>query len=132
MTLKGHTLVKPLSVLDEQHTILQLADDTQFFAPEDESALEAVMDTLHTVQSNIGFEINKEKTQLFLFGGAQKPNSCEFPVVDKSPKLLGVDMNKESKQLPEILTKACSILSCWKSCTLTLYGKVNIINTLIG
>ena len=52
--------------------------------------------------------------------------SSEYPV------LLGVDTNPASNQLTDILIKGKQVLKNWYYRTLTLTGKINIVNTLFA
>ena len=129
---RAHSKSQPLTILEYDHMISQFADDTQFMTQDNANALEAVTDTLNHMTANIGFQVNEDITQIFGLGGAQPPDNCPYDTSMQYLYLLGVDTNPNSTQLMEVLEKSRNVLNDWRNRSLTLTGKISVINTLVG
>ena len=123
---------RPLEILDIPNTIAQFADDTQLFTQNEAKDLETVTENFAMLKDSIGFEINVDKTHLFLLGGANPPQSTDFVIDHGYPKLLGIDTDPKSSQLNDTLNKARDVLEGWRARGGTLIGKVLIANTLVA
>ena len=109
------------------------ADDTQVFSDEAAASLDAASQTFACMQKNIGFTINYNKTTVHTIGGS-RPNG-ELPGVqwsDDPPCLLGVDADPNSDQLFKILESCKNVLNQWHNRSLTLMGKVLVVNSLVA
>ena len=119
----------------------QFADDlwTILFASEDN--LNEVLCELHSFGELSGLDINPEKSNLLCLG-TFKDSEAKFYTLKQlfwSPgpvKILGIyiDTDLENifhKNYWELLDKAKVILSSWSKQSLTLMGKITIINSLV-
>ena len=95
--------------------------------------MNGITDTFDTVQENIGFTVNYEKTTVYTL------NSCDSVKIDRTfnwtdvpPTLLGVWLNSGADQLYPLLDRAQATLKQWKNRNLTLMGRVLVVNTLIA
>ena len=113
------------------HIISHFADDTQFFSDESQQGLQTIEETLGLMENNIGFQINRVKMHLYLLGGAKSP-PCNFVVNDGHPYLLGIDTVPNSLQLINVLQNAEAVLNSWLHRGLTLYGRILVVNSLVG
>ena len=118
--------------------ISQFADDTALYLSYDKLTLENVTSTLQCIEANTGFMVSYEKTLIYRIGSLA--NSCamlytskEYQWTNKVFTLLGVQVdNSENSDLNVMptLEKMKGILQNWYYRTLTLTGRILVVNTL--
>ena len=131
--IKENSNIHGIKLNDLKHVIEQFADDTQLFL-DTEKSLKNVIRTLKNVETNIGLTVNFEKTSVHSLGEAKICNSEENLVWDPGGLVvLGIDVKKDSDEIyTEIVKKASKVMQNWENKTLTLTGKVLIVNTLVA
>ena len=131
--IKESSTVNGITIGELQHIIAQFADDTQLFLDTKES-VEGAIQVLDTIQGHIGLKINFEKSCIYAIGGAPV-FSCSKPLVwdPGIMQILGINAERTADtSYLNILVKAENILKLWHHRSLTLIGKVLIVNTLIA
>lgn len=116
----------------------QFADDLTCFL-EDRTALTPLLDTLKNFANWSGLQINKEKSQLiYPLGLRCGISSLEDIPIKEEVKILGIwffsqwSLEKNlQKNFKPLLQKARMICSSWTNRSLSLKGKVTIVNSLI-
>ena len=113
--------------------LAQFADDTQFFL-ESRKSLENAIHILSQLETNIGLQVNYEKSSIICIGNAQKFECNQnFLWNPGEVNVLGIDIYEPPESCyNKILDKAKSVLHSWKNHMLTLIGKVLITNSLVG
>jgi len=117
--------------------ISQVADDTTLLL-RDEQSVHIAIESLSYFSKVAGPELNLNKTQA-LWAGCWKFRKKKIPGIstpETAIKSLGIYFGYDKKECEEKnwnnkVTKIENILNMWKSRTLTLYGKVTVLKTLI-
>ena len=127
--------VKGISVSHLTVTISQYADDTTIFL-KDEASLQAVFDILDHFGKCAGLKINKGKTEIIALGNnIIAPKVLGIRCTNIPVKALGVWIGKDSEEIIQLnfrerIGKLKTVLNIWQQRTLTLKGKVVIVNSL--
>jgi len=135
LAIKQEKSIKGISVEGEKNKIFQYADDTTVIVKDLESVKKA-MRIVDVFCKGSGAKVNAEKTVYMRFGGAKDlTNSFAFKET-KEIKILGVLMGVDEKKVgeamwEELLGSIERRLIFWKLRTLTLKGKVLILNVLM-
>ena len=105
----------------------------------DRIILNEVCDTLDIIESNTGLTVSYEKSTLYRIGSIANSNAKFYTkkriTWSNDPiNTLGIDLHLSNldKNFEKILIKLKSIAQLWYYCSLTLYGKVLIVNSLIA
>ena len=131
--IKQHPNIAPLEIYGVKELISQFADDTQLFEPENQESLQATLESMRTIQNNVGLELNHEKTSIHMIGNCNKVD-LQSPLLwtKEYPTVLGISTDPSSNQLFDTLEKGKKILQSWRHRSLTLMGKVLVVNTLFA
>lgn len=136
--------IKGITVNNVEHLLSQFADDTTLFLSYDPLTLQEVVSTLNILHNNTGLKVNYDKTTIYRTGSLEKTQAKiytthPFSWSNQPIKLLGtvipIDMDNEviyKLNYQGILTKIENIVQQWSLRSLTLSGKIIIINTLIA
>ena len=133
--IKENTRIQPLQIYGFYELLSQFADDTQIYEEDDIDSLNAVAECMKTVHLNVGLETNYEKSSIHVINGtdiAQNARCADWVFTEQMPTILGIDSEQNDSQLFALIDKACTVLSNWRNRTLSLMGKVLIINVLIA
>ena len=137
----GNDQISGISVNGVKQILSQFADDTAAFLKYDQMVIKAFVDTLSHVENQIGLKVSYEKTTIYRVGSLRRSNAKLFTQKDfkwsnDAIQLLGVKINGDGSICNEnfdvIISKVKNICSQWMNRNLTLYGKVLVVNTLIG
>ena len=121
--------------------ITQFADDTGLYLKYSHECIEATIQVLTHIESSTGLKVSYEKTNIYQVGSLKYTNaklytSKEFTWSDDNIKMLGVDItndvNQTNVQYDKIVEKMGSIVNVWQHRGLRLFGKILLINTLMG
>ena len=123
-------------------TLMQFADDAGIFLQFKESVLRATMATLEKVRRNTGLTISEEKSRIFRLGRLKNTDktlckdSFSIQWSDNDIEMLGVTVTNQAQQssmdYEDIIRKMKTIAEQWILRSLTLMGKVLVINTLMA
>lgn len=131
-------LIKGLNIAGETITLSQYADDTTFFL-KDFASVQLLLALIERFSRLSGLRINKSKSHLLLLGNHLHPPEAyqEIQVVDQV-KILGLvfktniteDENyKLNFEGP--LTKISRICNAWSNMSLSIKGKITVLNSLV-
>ena len=118
----------------------QFADDTAAFIKYEKLVLDTFIDTLQHIEKQMGLKVSYEKTTLYRIGSlreslAELITQKNFQWSSGPIDILGVKINcdgtNHNENFAEIMQKV-SVCKTWINRTLTLHGKVLVLNTLIG
>ena len=133
--IKARENIKGITVYDFEQILSQFADDTQLFAENIETVNE-YSKTLDVVYTHTGLRVNYEKSSIHCIGGAKQ---CQTEVTQNfvwsndAPVILGVNTGLDRNiAFDEITNKVKNICGKWMNRSLTLMGKVLLVNSLMG
>ena len=126
---------------DHEQKLNLFADDTSVTSLFNQQSLDAIFDILEWFQKQSGLRKSYEKTFLYRIGSVR--NSAARLITkeqisweDDGINVLGIYITHKDDILPRnydpILKKASCVLSQWKSRSLSLIGKITVINTLVA
>lgn len=141
--VKSNSKLAGVSINNYKHVISQFADDTDLYLLFNQETIDQVISTLTTLENNVGFKVNYDKTTIYRMGSIEKSNAKlytkkVFQWRNEPPNILGVDIvqygdyNAILHNFTPILEKVEAILNSWKNRNLSLSGKVLVINSLVA
>ena len=103
-------------------------------------SLKAIYEELDKFRLQSGFTVSYEKTTLYRIGSLRHSDAClynmkQFAWSNKDINVLGVTIAHEDilmKNYNGIIEKARKVLQAWHNRSLTLMGKVQVVNTLVA
>ena len=126
------------------HNILaQFADDRSAYLKYDPLCIYVFVRTLHEVESQLGLKISYEKTTVYRVGSLRNTEAklytqnCDLRWSNGPLDTLGVKIDCDSESecvmnFTEIINKFKNVSSNWYNRTLTLFGKILVVNSLMG
>ena len=139
--IKQNTSIKGIPMPFLSNILSQFADDTGAFLKFECITIEEFGRTLQTIEAQMGLKVSYDKTTLYRVGLIRNSNAKlytaqNFKWSNDSIDTLGVklscDKNLDVSNFLDIVNKVENICSQWKNRTLTLSGKVLLINSLMG
>ena len=124
-----------------KNILSQFADDTAAFLQYNQESLDAFIESLSCVETNMGLKVSYEKTTLYRIGSLQNSNAELYTkknfawsndAIDTLGVTLKCDGTKDESNFQSILTKLNTVCETWFNRKLSLFGKILIINTLMG
>ena len=121
--IKQNSNIEGITVYNLKQIISQFADDTQLFIKNTIQELNAMIDTLSQLETNIRLTINYSKSCIYLLGNS-KPIEWDKPWVwdPGGFTLLGVEVGTDYNYANQ-LGKAKNVVKLWCNRNLTLMGK---------
>ena len=116
-----------------EHILAQFADDTQMFLSTKKGIIKATK-TLAILEANTGLKVNYDKTCICTVNNAPKFD-IDKPIVwdPGGVNVLGIEIrNSPIDNYRLLLQKSVQVMNQWQNRTLTLMGKILIINTLVS
>ena len=140
--VRNNKKITGFSLKEINFLLSQYADDMDSSLKADKQCLHEFFNTLDWFKDNTGLTINYDKTTIYRFGSLKDADAKFYssrPVQWSSEgiNVLGVDVcvTDEAALLKNylpIINKVDSIIKAWERRNITLEGKVNIVNALIG
>ena len=122
--------------------IMKYADDMDIYLLNDPKSLDATFEVLEAFKRNSGFTVSYEKTTIYRIGSlrisdARLITQDQVNWTSESVKVLGVTVISDEVQYIKanygpVLTQATNTLKTWSNKSISLIGKVCIVNTLIA
>ena len=142
LELKTDSEISGITVKEIWNLLNQYADDMDVFSAYDQEEFSKILQHLDNFQHNTGFKLSYEKTTVYRVGSlknsdarlySQKPISWTSDTI----KVLGVDIYHDSAKLCEVnyeqlIRKTQEILNSWANRSLSLCGKIQVVNTLVA
>ena len=133
--------IKGMRIKETELFLNQFADDTSVASPNESENLNKILDTFEFFRQNSGFTLNYDKTTVYRLGSlknsdaklyTQKPlqwsgdpfNTLGVWVTDVHEDLIRLNYDP-------IIIKVKDVLSSWENRTLSLCGKITVINSLV-
>ena len=140
--LRNSKKIKGLKIRDIEYLLIQFADDLGLFLDFDQRTWSEVEQIFARFQKMSGMLINYEKTSVYRLGSLRNSNAKfysqkQMTWSNKPIKVLGlvVSMNQQEvydNNIKPILAKIESILKLWAIRGLSLFGKIQVLNSLIA
>ena len=136
-----HPDIKGITLYDVKLLLSQFADDTIIYIYYDEKTVNTVFDTLAWLESHTGLKISYDKTTIYRVGSLKDTDAhCysnrQLNWSDGDISLLGIQIHNGTpsnrQNYNETITKLKNIANNWSYRKLSLYGKVLLINSLMG
>ena len=136
--LKENTNIKGITMKDAKILLSQFADDTTLYLSYDDLTFQSVMQVLSHIEKNTGLCISYEKTVVYRIGSIANSNAKiytrkQLSWTNEPVNMLGISLNNDYDSILDhesTLKKMKLTLDNWYNRTLTLMGKVLIVNTL--
>ena len=119
----------------------QYADDMDIMTLAKQQGIKRIFDTLEYFYKNTGFKVNYDKTCVYRMGSL-KDGSAKFYTekqitwTNQPVNILGITVHHSGNVMElnygPIIKKAEGILNAWKKRSLSLEGKIMVINTLVA
>ena len=129
-------------VIEELEYLLnQYADDMNIASLYDQENIQRIFAQLERFRTCTGFTLSYEKTSIYRMGSLYKSNAKLITQSDVSwtndpITILGIKVGHDEKitniNYSPVIDKVKEITSSWNNRSLSLYGKVMVINTLIA
>ena len=142
LTLRKDREIQGIPVNDIIYLLSQFADDMDLFLIYSQQTLNRVLQIFEDFWSSTGFSLSYDKTKIMRIGSLKDSDAKLYTQKNlhwtgDPINILGICVaNDEEHALvqnyQEMLTKIRTTLNKWRRRNLSLIGKVNIINTLIG
>ena len=133
--------IQGIPVNDITYLLNQYADDMSVSSLYNNDSLQAIFRQLELFRRNAGFKVNYDKTEIYRLGSLHGTNAKlytqnEIKWTDQPISVLGVTVgygeNIVKQNYSNIIHKARATLHTWSNRHLSLIGKINIVNTLVG
>ena len=144
LKLRNNKEIKGIPVEDIINILSQFADDMDIFSQYDQNSYNAIIGEITKFYYQSGFTISYDKTTVYRIGSLKKSNAKLYTQngndlrwTNDSIKVLGVDIYHDQTRIVNenyspIVDKAQAITKQWSNRTLSILGKVSILNTLIA
>lgn len=134
--------IKGIKIGELEYKLIQFADDMNLPLQFDRETLEQLCTELEHFERATGSKVNYNKTSIYRMGSLQNSNaklytSKPFKWTNDLISVLGVVIGNDIMEvrrhnLYPILDKAEKICKLWKNRSLSLMGKVTVVNTMIS
>ena len=139
--LRNNENIEGITINDILNLLGQYADDADLYLLHKQSNLDNVFIALETFRTMSGFALNYDKTSILRIGSLKDSESVlttqrSVSWTNEPINVLGIWVSPDldvciNKNYTEIVTKAVAVLKQWKNKTLSLIGKILVVNTLI-
>ena len=140
--IRNNKKIKGIPVKEIINLINQYADDMDIASLYDQTSLDEICNELEFFHEQTGFTVNYDKTKLYRIGllknsSAKLVTQKEIAWTNEPINILGIWVSHNPDQVLKInylplIQKAKEILESWTHRNLSLFGKINVINTLVG
>lgn len=137
--IRQNDRIKGFLVNGVMHKLVQYADDLVLFLKFDQETLNELEKELDALYEWSGLRVNFNKSKIYRIGSilgtnVQLPTNKPFVWVH-SLKILGIiiaDENMETLNYDRLLQKVKTVCMDWSNRSLSLFGKIQIVNTLMS
>ena len=140
LSLRASEDIEGISFRDIRNLLNQFADDMDIFSLCKKKSIQSIHDILEYFRLQSGFTVSYEKTTLYRIGSLRHSDAelygmSHYVWSNQDIKVLGVTIAHQdlvSKNYEDTLTKVKSTLNRWYNRNLSLFGKIQVVNTLIA
>ena len=135
ISIRGHALIKPITLGGMDHKISLYADDIAIFVSDSENSVPHLLQLIDSFGEVSGYTINWQKSELLSLTADLDPTflaNTQFKTNLVSIKYLGIKLSKNPKTLFKInfmerLNKLKENVEKWRTLPISLIGRVNAI-----
>ena len=133
--------IRGLNIGELIYLLNQYADDMNVASKYEENSINAIFSKFKLFKDNTGFTLNYDKTSILRTGSLHKTNAQlytmdEIAWTDDPIEVLGITVGYGEevvhRNYAPLLDKTKATLGQWINRGLSLYGKINIVNTLVA
>ena len=134
--------IQGISVVEHIKNILsQFADDTSVFLKFEQLIMDEFINVMSRVENLMGLKVSYEKTTIYRVGSlrdseAELYTQKNFKWSNEAIETLGLSISNDgtpsSDNYDRVLNKLECVCNKWENRTATLFGKVLLVNTLMG
>ena len=140
--LRQNDNIKGIEINGLINLLTQFADNMQMFMKFLQKSLQATIDELTIFEGISGMKVNYDKTAIYHIGSLTNSNaklyvSREFQWMTEPLVILGLEVSNAENQMcdnnySELIKKAENVLHCWQVCSLSICGKIQVLNSLVA
>ena len=139
--IRQNKKIKGLKVGDQELLLILFTDDMGLVLDFKQEVWDNVVYEMDRFQENTGMKINYDKTTVYRLGSLKNSDAKFYSqhklMWSKNPfKVLGVEIGYDCDicelNYSPLISKTEALLKLWKSRDLSLFGKILIVNTLVG
>ena len=139
--LRNNDKIKGIKIKDVEHLISQFADDIDIYLPYDETILNETLKVISDIEVHTGLKASYDKTTIYRIGSiANTDAKCytfrKVKWTNDPVNTLGLDLYMSEKEMllnyDKIVEKLLAITEIWQYRSLTIMGKVLVVNTLMA
>ena len=139
-SIRNHNNVKGITIGKVEYLLSQFADDTDLYLPFDQNVVNAVLDIISDVEKSTGLKVSYEKTTVYRIGSIMNSSAIFYTTravkwTNNPVNTLGMDLrnfNDLDKNFDSVMNKLEVVSKMWYYRSLTLIGKIIIVNTLMS
>ena len=128
-----------IEVAGHQHILGQYADNTSAYSYFTQQSINTIFDELTFFQKQTGLTINYDKTSIYRVVSLKNSKAELYTAkpaawTNDSISVLGIEIAHENLcelNYQPVIKQCKTIISCWKSRRLSLFGKICVLNSLI-
>ena len=143
LLIKHNPDIKGITVNHVLNVLSQFADDTSFFLRYELLTIQATTEVLNIIEKNLGLQVSYDKTKLYRVGSLAGTNACMYTArnyqwTNEAIDLLGTSINCRGREAYtdknwlDVMARVDIVCKDWYNRTLTLTGKIQVVNTLIA
>ena len=138
--IRNNVKVHGIKIGNIEYLLSQFADDTDIYLPYDQEIVNTVLEILTDIENSTGLMISYDKTTLYRIGSIANSDAKFYTVrpvrwTNDAVNTLGIDLHKYEdleKNLENTICKLKVICKMWYHRSMSLIGKVTIVNTLMS
>ena len=140
IALRGNDKIDGITIGQIKHLLNQFADDMVIGTEANEKSIKSIFEELERFRYQSGFMLSYEKTTLYRIGSLRHSSAMMYNVdqvswSNEDITVLGVTISHDDildKNYMSIIEKSKGVLNAWHNRGISLLGKVQVVNALIG
>ena len=142
INMRANKNISGIEIEEIENLLNQFADDLDVALTGGEESLNETLTEINNFYHNTGLALNYDKTTIYRLGSLKKTNAKWYTKnnvnwTSETIKVLGIDVYHSrtdliSKNYDPIVTKIKGTLRAWAGRSLSLIGKITVINTLVA
>ena len=140
--LRANEQILGINIQTVVNILNQFADDTDVTLENDQESLQKTIDTFERYHHITGLKVSYDKTSVYRLGSLRKSKAQLYTQPEikwtSSPiTILGIVISHDVQEqldlnYQQVYDKMCNVIRSWSTRSLTLMGKICIVNTLVA
>ena len=141
ISMRENENIKGIQIGNKNLKLKQYADDTQSFSILDQDSINSIFNNLRLFGEVSGSKVNYDKSHIMRIGSIRNTNIClpidyEAKWTNGPLEVLGIEVTTKLDEITNIninktIPKVEQSIAAWERRKLTLFGKTNVINTVL-